>query len=161
MKKYVVYFTAQFLSIVSLVFYFYVGNYIFDNSSTAQTFVATSRTMGAKNYNYVPPMTGILGVFIQALGLFLFCICFGLLSGYCKKNLNIRAKHISFWAFGISYVLACLYLFTNNFAMLNNSTSAAIKEIWANAINFFVCFCACVFGFCLMYKLKNKDNRIK
>lgn len=160
MKKYFVYFIAQFLTLVSLGGYYVVGNHIFCTSATAQTFFATSRTMGAKSYVYVQPLTGVLGVLIEAMGLFLFCVCFGFLARYCKLHLSLTAKHISFGIFGIAYIMGALFLFTNNFSMLNRGNGFAVKEIWANAINFFVCFVSCVLGFCTMYKIKNQDNHL-
>lgn len=160
MKKYIVYFSAQILSILSLVGYFLIGDLIMKSISTTQTFIATSRTMVAVKFSYIDPICGVLGVFVQALGLYLFCVCFGIMARYCKTHLCLRAKHISFFAYGISFVMGALFLFTNNFSMLNQGSVYAIKEIWANAVNFFVCFVACVMGFCTMYKIKNKDNHL-
>lgn len=160
MKKYIVYFSAQILSVLSLVGYFVIGDFIKKSSVTTKTFVAASRNMVAEKYSYVDPFYGVAGVFVQALGLYFFCVCFGILAKYCKSNLCLRAKHISFFTFGISYVLGALFLYTNNFTMLNLGNMYAIKEIWANGVNFFVCFVSCVMGFCTMYKIKNKNNHL-
>ncbi len=160
MKKYFVYFSAQIMTVAALIGYYLVGIFIFKNNATEQMFTATSRTMGAKRYLYVPPLAGILGVFVQALGLYLFCVCFGFLARYCKIHLSLTAKHVSFALFGVVYVLGAGFLFTNNFSMLNMGNGYAIKEIWANGVNFFVCFVSCVMGFCTMYKIKNKNNHL-
>lgn len=158
-KKYIIYFCLQILSVASLIGFFAVGNYLFELYPTGETNDALNAAQEIY-YVYVDPYTGVLGVFVQALGYFLFCLCFGIMAKYCKTDLSIRAKHVSFTLFGIFYILAGTFLFTNNFAMMNFGDSFAIKEIWANALNFFVCVSASILGFCVMYHFKNKDNHL-
>lgn len=160
MKKYVFYFTAQLLSIISLIGYMMVGNYLFELNPTGETFDVFDGMLELTPYVYVEPFTGVIGVLIQSAGIFLFCVCFGILAKYCKMNLNNHAKHISFTIYAIVYIIGAFFLFTNNFAMLNLGDRFAIKEIWANALNFAICFSACVFGFCSMYYFKNENNHL-
>lgn len=160
MKKYVLYFSAQILSLISLLGYYVMGNYVFELYPSGVIFDVHNGLREITPYIYVEPITGMLGVFIQAAGLFLYCVCFGILAKFCKTNLNLVAKRISFTAFAIAYIAALFFLFTNNFAMLNVFDAYAIKEIWANAINFLICVASSVFGFSSMYFFKNSKNHL-
>lgn len=160
MKKYVFYFVAQFLSILSLIGYYMVGDFIFELKPTGETFDVYNGIVELTPYVYVEPITALCGVFVQALGIFLFSVCFGILAKYCKLNLNHDAKVISFGLFACCYISAATYLFVNNFVVLNLGDNFAIKEMWANAIAFLMCFTACVWGFTAMYYFKNNKNHL-
>lgn len=159
-KKYIFYWCTLILSVFSLAGYLMVGNFIFEMRPTGETFDVYEGTLSLTPYIYVDPWTGVLGVAIQAVGVFLFCVCFGILAGYCKKKLSHATKYLSVTLFAVCYILSCTYLFVNNFAILNFGDVHAVKEIWANAVNFLVCVSAAIFGFCAMYYFKNKDNHL-
>lgn len=158
MKKYVFYWSALALSVLSLLGYFLVGNYVFELKPTGEIFDVYGGAISVTPYIYVDPLFGILGVTIQAAGVFLFCTCFGILAKYCKINLSKAAKYVSVSVFAICYIAACSFLFVNNFALVAFGDSYAIKEIWANAVSFLICVSAAIFGFCMMYHFKNEDN---
>ncbi|MBQ7755738.1 MAG: hypothetical protein IJ031_08665 [Oscillospiraceae bacterium] len=159
-RKYFFYFIAQLLSVLSLIGYYLVGNFIFEMSPTGETFDVYNGIVELTPYVYVKPAIALFGVLIQALGIFLFSVCFGILAKYCKFNLNHNAKVVSFGIFACCYIAAATYLFTNNFVVLNIGDSFAMKEMWANALAFLMCFGACVWGFCAMYYFKNNNNHL-
>lgn len=160
MRKYFLYFLAQILSVLSLAGYYLVGNFIFEMKPTGETFDVYNGIVELTPYVYVEPLYGLLGVLVQTVGIFLFCVCFGILAKYCKLNLNHNAKVISFGIFALCYILAALYLFANNFVFFRIGDNFAMKEVWANALAFLMCFGACVFGFCAMYYFKNNNNHL-
>lgn len=160
MKKYVLYFTAQILSVLSLAGYYMVGNYIFELKLTGDMFHVNSDVQNSTPFIGVDPVFAILGVAVQTVGFFLFCVCFGMLAKFCKTRLSKPAKHISFVIFAATYILGAIYLFANNFVMFNRIDCFGVKEIWANAVNFILCIASAVFGFCFMYHFKNEDNHL-
>lgn len=160
MKKYILYWSAMLLSLVSLIGYLMVGNYLFRMSPTGETFDVYDGDLKLTPYIYVEPLPGILGVMIQSAGVFLYGVCFGILAKYCKLNLSLKTKYFSVVIFALCYVSACVSLFLNNFTILGLGGSYAVKAIWANAFNFLVCISASIFGFCAMYYFKNKDNHL-
>lgn len=160
MRKYFLYFLIQIITVVSLLGYFMVGNYIFEMCPTGETFDVYDSVVELTPYVYVEPVTALCGVLIQSVGIFLFCVCFGILAKYCKLNLNSTVKRISFTLFALEFIAGAIYLFSNNFVVLGFGDKFAMKELWANAVGFIMCFSGCVFGFCAMYYFKNSNNHL-
>ena len=160
MKRYVFYWTSFVVSVLSMSGYFLVGDYIFEKFPTGETFDVYGGAIALTPYIYVDPAWSILAVAIQAAGMFTYCICFGIMAKYCKKHLNSVTKYISIALFAVVYIVGCLFMFINNFQFNFFGDAYAVKEIWANAINFFICIASAILGFCCMYYFKNSENQL-
>lgn len=153
------YWPAVILSAVALSGYFLVGSYIFELKPTGEVFDTFNGATSLTPFIYVDPVYSVIGVAIECAGLFLYCTSMGILIKFCKLNLSCAAKIVSVSVFALVYLLACCYLFFDNFTVIMVRIDMfAVKEIWANAVNFLMCISSAILGFCSMYKFKNESN---